>query len=216
MKNKTIGYLRVSTEKQDTQKWEHEIKKYCQYKELDNLEFVHEKVSGMKKWQERLLHNILDDDDVKNIVVPELSRIGRTAIQIYQVVEKTREKGINIYVIKENFEITEKDDMKTIIMLNTFSMIAEIERQLISERTKEALQERKRQGTKLGRKKGKKVGSKLDRHRLEIIDLLKNKVSKSEIARRYNVSRLTIYNFIDSLTQKEKDEIKQYHINYED
>ena len=192
----TIGYLRVSTTKQNTEKFKKTIKQYCKSKGLLNLSFIEEIISGTIDYKDRVLFDVIEDKKVKSIIVPELSRIGRTARQILKVIEDCRNNHIEIHCIKENLIITDKKDISTMVMIHTFSLMAEIERQLISERTKEALQALKNKGVKLGRKKGVKIGSKLDKDKGNIFLLLEKKVSITQISKNFNVSRQTMYNFI--------------------
>ena len=124
-----------------------------------------------------------------NILVSELSRIGRSMLEIMQVLSLAMEKGIHIYAVKSNWQLDNSIQSK--IMAMFFSMAAEIERDLISKRTKEALRAKKAQGIKLGRPKGTGK-SKLDTFRPEIEGLLANGSTQKSIAERYGTTPVNL------------------------
>lgn len=190
----TTAYLRVSTIDQDIDKNKADILKFANDKHLGHVEFVEEKISGTVDFKERKIAQILNDlekDD--NIIVSELSRLGRSTLQILQILDIARNKNINIYALKGNWQLD--DSMQSKIVSTMFAMLSEIERDLISERTKEALRAKKAMGIKLGRPKGPGK-SKLDIYKEEIEAFLKTGYSKANIARKYNVSRQNLYNWI--------------------
>jgi DNA invertase Pin-like site-specific DNA recombinase len=190
----TISYLRVSTEGQDTEKNKMDVLKLANEKKLGQVEFVEEKVSGKISWKKRKIADIIDNlekDD--NLIVPELSRLGRSMLEIMEILSISTEKQINVFSVKGNWNLDNTIQSKIIAM--AFTMAAEIERELISSRTKEALAAKKAQGIKLGRPKG--IGrSKLDEKRLEIESLLANGSTKRFIARRYDVSEAGLSHFL--------------------
>jgi DNA invertase Pin-like site-specific DNA recombinase len=156
------GYLRVSTVDQDNDKFKNDILSYANDKKLGHVLFVEEKVSGIKNWKERALGKLINqaiENDI--IIVPELSRLARSIPQIYEIIATCQEGNIWLHIIKQNIIINGSNDITTKIMVSTFSLIAELERDFISLRTKEALAQKKKDGVKLGRPKG--IGkSKLD------------------------------------------------------
>jgi DNA invertase Pin-like site-specific DNA recombinase len=163
---KTIAYLRVSTIDQDLEKNKAAILALANAKVLGHVQFVEEKVSGKISWRKRKIADILENSQKgDNIIVSELSRLGRSMLECMEILSIASQKGINIYAIKGNWQLDSSIQSKIIAM--AFSMAAEIERDLISKRTKEALIARKMSGVKLGRPRG--VGkSKLDAYRPEI------------------------------------------------
>jgi len=189
------GYLRVSTLEQDNEKFRYEILNFANRNGLlGGVEFVSEQVSGRKSFRERKLGELINrlrKGDV--LIVPELSRLSRSIREILEILELLREKGVRICILKEGLDLQGKQDMQEKIIVNVLAMLAEFERDLISERTKEALLARKKQGVKLGRPRGFR---KLAGREKEIKQLLEKRVSISAIARILNVNRLTAYRFI--------------------
>jgi len=191
---RTIGYIRVSTSDQDTEKNKAAILMLANNKGFGTVEFVEEKVSGKISWKERKLKNIIDELGAKDhLIVPELSRLGRSMLEIMEILAIAREKGISIYSVKGGWELN--NSLQSKVMAMAFSIAAEIERDLISSRTKEALKARKAAGVKLGRPKGPGK-SKLDAYREEIVALLKNGSTKSYVARKYETTLPNLYNWL--------------------
>ena len=191
---KTIAYLRVSTVEQDLKKNRHEILELANARGFGPVEFVEEKVSGIKNWKERKVKQVIDElGDGDHLLVPELSRLGRSMLEIMEMLSIAKEKGINIYAVKGGWELNSSIQSKVVAM--AFSIAAEIERDLISKRTKEALRARKAQGIKLGRPKGPGK-SKLDKYREEIVALLKNGSTKTYVAKKYETTLPNLYNWL--------------------
>jgi len=100
-KPKTVSYLRISTVEQDTQKNKMEILKLANEKDFGKVEFIEEKVSGKKNWKERKIKTIIDDlAEGDRLIVPELSRLGRSMLEIMEILSIARQKGIWIYAVK--------------------------------------------------------------------------------------------------------------------
>lgn len=195
---KTYGYLRVSTLEQDNEKFKDAILRYVHEKQLGQVKFIDEKVSGTKKLQERELGKLVDEVESGDIIiVNELSRISRSITGIYQFIQICQEKGVDVHALKQNMIIKADNDLTTKIMLNTFSLISEIERDFISIRTKEALAARKASGVKLGRKKGVIGKSKLDKYKEEIWGLRALGLSYAKIGKKYGANAQTVKNWID-------------------
>jgi DNA invertase Pin-like site-specific DNA recombinase len=192
--NRTIGYLRVSTDQQDLEKNKSDILNLANSKRLGHVEFVAEKVSGTKNWKERKLgeaFSALNSGDT--IIVSELSRLGRSTLQILEIMKEAREREIAVHAVKGGWTLN--GSMESKIVLTMLAMMAEIERDLISERTKEGLRAARLKGVKLGRPKGP-GRSKLDAHKPEIIALLRNGSTKTFIATRYSTSLANLHNWL--------------------
>lgn len=190
---RTIGYLRVSTADQDLEKNKADILKLANEKQLGNVEWIEEKISGTKDWRKRELgaaFNTLREGDT--VIVSELSRLGRSTLQILEIMQQAKEKSIAVHAVKGAWSLN--GSMESKIVLTMLAMIAEIERDLISERTKEGLRARKAAGVKLGRPKGPGK-SKLDQHKEEIIALLNNGSTKTFVAKRYGCSVPNLFNW---------------------
>lgn len=190
----TIAYLRVSTIDQDLDKNRATILHLANEKGLGQVQFVEERVSGKVSWHKRKIADIIDNlahDD--NLIVSELSRLGRSMLECMEILSIAAQKGINIYAVKGNWHLDKSIQSKIIAM--AFSMAAEIEHDLISKRTTEALQAKKAAGKPLGRPKGPGK-SKLDRYREEIEALLKNGSTKTFISTRYGTTPANLHNWL--------------------
>ncbi|WP_306547612.1 recombinase family protein [Desulfobulbus sp.] len=196
---RTIGYLRVSTAEQDLEKNKADIALLANEKNLGRVEWVEEKISGVKDWKKRKFGEVfgtLKKGDA--VIVSELSRLGRSTLQILEIMQLAKEKGVAVHAVKGGWSLN--GSMESKIVLTMLAMIAEIERDLISERTKEGLRARKAAGAVLGRPKGPGK-SKLDQHKEEILALLKNGSTKTFVAKKYETSLPNLYNW---LKMKEK------------
>lgn len=191
---KTIAYLRVSTIDQDIDKNKAAILALANSKVLGHVHFVEEKVSGKVSWRKRKIAEILDTAEKgDNIIVSELSRLGRSMLECMEILSIATQKGINIYAVKGDWQLNNSIQSKIIAM--AFSMASEIERDLISKRTREALMVKKQNGMKLGRPKG--VGkSKLDIFRVEIEALIKNGSTQKFIANRYHTTEANFHHWL--------------------
>jgi DNA invertase Pin-like site-specific DNA recombinase len=194
MENKTIAYLRVSTIEQDLEKNKADILNFANNKDFGKVKFVEEKVSGMKNWKNRKIKQVIDDLSTGDrLIVPEFSRLGRSMLEIMEMLSILKDKEVNVYAVKGEWELN--GSLQSKIMAMVFSIASEIERDLISKRTKEALRARKVAGVKLGRPRG--VGkSKLDVFKEEIVALLRNGSSKKFVADRYGTSQVNLYNWL--------------------
>ena len=194
VKNKTYAYLRVSMFEQDNEKNKADILKFANDRDFSKVHFVEEKVSGIKSWKERKIKNIIDElGNEDRLIVPELSRLGRSMLEIMEIMAVAKEKGIAIYDVKNGWSLNGSIESKVMAMV--FSIAAEIERNLISKRTIEGLKAARAKGKLLGRPKG--VGkSKLDVHKDEIIALIKTGSTQVYIAKKYKTSQPNLYNWI--------------------
>jgi DNA invertase Pin-like site-specific DNA recombinase len=188
---KTIGYLRVSTAEQDLEKNKMDILKLAHNKDLGKVKFVEECVSGKVSWKQRKIAEVVEElKKGDHIIISELSRLGRSMLECMEILSIALQKGVNIYAIKGDWKLDGTLQSKIVAM--AFSMAAEIERDLISQRTKEALRARKASGKPLGRPEGTGK-SKLDHFQPEIEALLKTGSTKRYIAKRFNTSEGNLY-----------------------
>ncbi len=190
----TIAYLRVSTIDQDIEKNKAQILKLANDKDLGQVNFIEEKASGKISWRKRKIADVLEDlQDGDNILISELSRLGRSMLECMEILSIATQKGINVYAVKGSWQLDHSIQSKIVAM--AFSMAAEIERDLISKRTKEALMAKKAAGVKLGRPKGSGK-SKLDKYRPEIEALLANGSSQKFIANRYGTTEVNLHHWM--------------------
>lgn len=190
------GYVRVSTDKQTVENQRHEIERFCVKNGLTIGHWIEETTSGSALPQSRLLGSLLDSlqkDDL--IVCSELSRLGRSIFMIMSILNELMLCGARVWTIKDNYRLG--DSIQSKVLAFAFGLSAEIERELISQRTKEALRRKRLQGIKLGRPSGKKsLRVKLSGRENEIQELLGKQVSKSAIARICGVNRKTLEMFV--------------------
>lgn len=190
------GYIRVSTEKQTVENQKIEIKSYCKERRLRNIKWVAETVSGTKKPEKRKLGELLEKSEKGDIIViAEISRLGRSLIMILNILQQFLEKGVEVRAIKEGYELG--DNIQSKVLAFAFGLSAEIERQLISERTKAGLIRAEKMGKHIGRPKGRKPkhyklsgkGAYIKR------ELLKGR-SKTNLAYELKVTRTTLCRFV--------------------
>ncbi len=191
---KTTAYLRISTSDQDIEKNKSDILKLANEKRLGYVEFIEEQISGKVSWKKRKIFAIIDEAQKNDVlIVSELSRLGRSMLEIMEILSIATEKQLKIYSVKGDWHLDGSIQSKVMAMV--FSMASEIERDLISIRTKEALRFKKENGIKLGRPKGPGK-SKLDIYRPEIEALLANGSTQKFIANRYNTTEANLYNWM--------------------
>jgi DNA invertase Pin-like site-specific DNA recombinase len=194
---KTLAYLRVSTDKQDLKNQKLEILDYARKHELKVEDFIEIEMSSRKTPKQRRIDELLSALNKGDLlIVSELSRLGRSVGQVVTLVDKLIKSKIRIIAIKEGIDIDGKKSMQTKVMVTMFTLFAEIERDLISERTKQGLRAARAKGKLLGRPKGSFGKNKLDGKEQFILDELKYGVAKSAIARKLGVSRTSLVNFI--------------------
>ena len=194
---RTIAYLRVSTGGQDLGYQKLAILEYARQHRMtvDDVVEVHASTRRVSQRAHVLaLIDTLSSGD--RLIVSELSRLGRSLGQILQIVDHLVQKGVRLVAIKEAIRLEGKQTLQTKAMLTLFGLFAEIERDLIAERTTEGLIAAKAQGKRLGRPKGALGKSKLDGKEQEIQLLLRKHVSKASIARIVEVSPTTLQHFI--------------------
>lgn len=196
------GYLRVSTDTQTVENQRYEINKFATFKELKVDKFIEETISGGKAVNKRKLGKLLKTMKKGDVLITtEISRLGRSLYMIMDILNLCMEKGVLILTIKDNFHLG--DDIESKVLAFAFSLSAEIERRLISQRTKEALERIKREGRKLGRPKGrqnkvKKLDGKMD----IVLNMFLQGFPITQIAKKCGVHPNTLYKLnLKSLSQ---------------
>jgi len=190
------GYIRVSTEHQDKEIQKDVLLRYAQEKKILIDTFFEADASSQTNFKKRVLTELIDSlTEGDQVIVTELSRLGRSVSEVTQLVNQMIEKKVRLTSLKENIDINGPHSMSSKMMVTMISLFAELERDLISQRTKEALATKKKNGARLGRPKGPGK-SKLDEHRKEIEKLLQKKVSISSIAKILGVNYSTLYVYI--------------------
>ena len=191
---RTIAYLRVSTSDQDVDKNKAAILLLAHRKDLGHVHFVEETVSGRVPWRQRRLATILEDlRPGDTLVVSELSRLGRSMLECMEIWAIATQKGLTLHTVKGEWQLD--SSLQSKIMAMVFAMAAEIERDLISQRTTEALRVKKAAGAQLGRPRGPGK-SKLDRYQPEIEGLLANGATQRFIVRRYKTTDANLHNWL--------------------
>lgn len=185
----TYAYIRVSTDHQNIENQKHEILEYCKYNHIHVDQWVIDVMSGIKKPEQRNLgKEIMNNCKPGDLVLcTELSRLGRSFFMIMTTLNFFLESKVSVHTIKDKFNLS--DDLQSKVISFAFGLAAEIERQLISQRTKTALQRAKEQGIHVGRHKGRKSSYyKLDSKELIILQRLSKGATKTEIAEELNVN----------------------------
>ena len=190
------GYIRVSTDRQTVENQRFEINQFCEKNTLIVDKWIEETISGTKNLQDRKLGKLLKrmkKDDI--LICSELSRLGRNLLMIMGILNECMNREIQVWTIKDNYRLG--NDINSKVLAFAFGLSAEIERNLISQRTKEALARKRAEGVILGRPKGSKSSkTKLTGQEKKIQELLDKRVSYSAIARILGVHRLTVSAFV--------------------
>lgn len=196
------GYIRVSTDKQTVENQRFEINNFCKRQGIHVQEWIEETISGTKAVEKRRLGKLLrrlQKDDI--LICSELSRLGRSLFMIMDVLSACMKKKIQLWTIKDNYRLG--SDISSKVLAFAFGLSAEIERNLISQRTKEALARAKAEGKHIGRIQGSKnKRNKLTGKEKKIQQLINKGYSKSKVAKILKVHRVTLYRFMETLPHK--------------
>lgn len=190
------GYIRVSTDKQTVENQRYEINRFCINEEMIVDKWIKETISGTKAIEDRQLGELLKIMKAGDVLVcTELSRLGRNLLMIMGVLNECMNRDIQVWTIKDNYRLG--NDINSKVLAFAFGLSAEIERNLISQRTKEALARKRAEGVILGRPKGSKSKKvKLSGREKQIQELLDKNISYSAIGRLLSVHRLTVSKFV--------------------
>ncbi len=198
------GYIRVSSDKQTVENQRFEINKFVEKEKMHIDGWIEETISGTKNYNKRQLGKLLkrvQKDDL--IICAELSRLGRNLFMIMEILNICMTKECRVWTIKDNYRLGE--DIQSKVLAFAFGLSAEIERNLISQRTKEALARKKAEGVVLGRPKGRKTEEckyKLFSKRTLILELINAGVSQRKIAKICKVDRNTLGRYIHTFLKE--------------
>jgi DNA invertase Pin-like site-specific DNA recombinase len=197
------GYIRVSTDRQTVDNQRFEIERFCLKNSIIIDQWIEETISGTQLPEKRLLGSLLAEAKTGDLIVcSELSRLGRNLFMIMSILNHFMINGVKIWTIKDNYRLG--DSIQAKILAFAFGLSAEIERDLISQRTKEALARKRSEGFTLGRPLGSKSDRlKLSGHEAEIQSLINENISKSAIARRFGVCRKTVISFLKNIKNRQ-------------
>ena len=192
------GYIRVSTDKQTVENQRFEITRFCDGQGMNIDGWIEETISGTKDYDKRKLGDLLSAVNAGDLIIcAELSRLGRNLFMIMEILHICMKKECRVWTVKDNYRLG--DDVQSKVLAFAFGLSAEIERNLISQRTKEALDRKRAEGVKLGRPKGAlsktvKLTGKEDAIRI----LRAEGTSWAQIARLLHVDRSTLVRFVRS------------------
>ena len=198
----TYGYVRVSTDRQTVENQRFEIARFAARGGIRVDGWIEETASGTISWSKRGLGRLLErvrEGDL--IVCAELSRLGRSLFMIMEILNFCLNRGCRVWSVKDGYRLG--DDIQSKVLAFAFGLSAEIERNLISQRTREALARKKAEGATLGRPAGRRAAPNplCERNAAWIRERLRGGASKSEIARDLGIARGTLYRF---LAQRQK------------
>jgi len=190
------GYIRVSTDKQTVDNQRYEIERFCSKNRIKIEQWIEETISGNKSPEKRLLGSLLAEVKAGDMIIcSELSRLGRSLFMIMSILNHLMLRDVRVWTIKDNYRLG--DNIQAKVLAFAFGLSAEIERDLISQRTREALLRKRSEGKVLGRPSGRKSARvKLSGREDEIFALLNRNFSKSAISRIYGVNRMTVVTFL--------------------
>ena len=188
------AYIRCSTDHQNTLNQKFEIEKFSASQNLFIDMWEEEILSATTDFKKRKLYKLLCRLKKGDILIStELSRLGRNLLQVMSILHNCMNRGCQVWTIKENYRLGA--DIQSKVLAFAFSLAAEIERNLISQRTKESLHRVKAEGRHLGRPFGFKY-QKLEKHAEQVYQMHDNLVTKAKIARTFGVSWITVHRFL--------------------
>lgn len=190
------GYIRVSTDRQTMENQRFELNAFCDRNVMVIDRWIEEIISGVKDVEDRRLGQFLKKMKKEDVLVcTELSRLGRNLLMIMGILNECMKRGVQVWTTKDSYRLGK--DINSKVLAFAFGLSAEIERNLISQRTREALARKRSEGVVLGRPKGSKSSlKKLSGRETEIYRFLASKVSVSKISRRLGVHRTTVSAFL--------------------
>ena len=199
----TYGYIRVSTDKQTVENQRFEISAYCEKENFRVDGWIEETISGTKNYNKRALGKLLKQVKKGDLIIcAELSRLGRNLFMIMEILNICMRKDCRVWTIKEGYRLG--DDIQSKVLAFAFGLSAEIERNLISQRTKEALARKRAEGVVLGRPRGRRSAQdkyKLNGKESKIQEMLAAGISKRKIAETCKVDRNTLALYIRRFMQ---------------
>lgn len=190
------GYVRVSTDRQTVENQRFEIERFAQKQQLQIDGWIEETISGTKNYTKRELGRLLKKVRKGDLIIcAELSRLGRSIFMIMEILNICMNKECRVWTIKDGYRLG--DDIQSKVLAFAFGLSAEIERNLISQRTKEALARKKAEGVVLGRPKGSFVpNANCEKNCERIREMISLGVPKTDIAKNLHVARGTLYRFL--------------------
>lgn len=190
------GYIRVSTDKQTVENQRFEISNFAAQESIVIDDWIEETISGTKDYDKRKLGALLHNAQAGDLILcSELSRLGRSLFMIMEILSFCMEHDVKVWTVKDGYRLG--DDIQSKVLAFAFGLSAEIERNLISQRTKEALDRKRAEGVKLGRKPGSRNKTvKLQKDEAAIRSLLSHGCNYSQIARLLQVDRTTLMRYI--------------------
>lgn len=197
----TYGYVRVSTQEQSYEYQKNRILHFSNEKRLGNVTFVEDVVSGAKNWRHRAIGSLVEQMQPNDIlIVNEFSRLGRSLLDILEILKILKEKEVDVYIVRENMKLS--DDLNSKVMVFMFSLVSEIERDLIRSRVKEGVANKRKNNPNWGRIKGKLYTSKLDTKKDKIIELLSLGISYKAISKLLDINYQTLCSYIKTRNLK--------------
>lgn len=195
------GYIRVSSDKQTVENQRFEILNFAKVQGLEIDGWIEETISGMKNYDKRQLGKLLSKVGKGDLIIcSELSRLGRNLFMIMEILNHCMEKECRVWTIKDQYRLG--DDIQSKVLAFAFGLSAEIERDLISQRTKEALARKKAEGVVLGRPKGSRSKKlKLSGKEEKILQMREKGCSYCKIAKKYHVHSTTVKTFIERIEE---------------
>ena len=194
-----IGYIRVSSNKQTVQHQHYEIEQFAEHNNITVDKWIEETISSRKALNKRQLGQLLDElQDGDILIAAEISRLGRSLLEVMHILETCLNKNCQVWTLKENYRLG--NDIPSKVMAFAFGLSAEIERNLISQRTKASLESVKASGKRLGRPfaaQSRKL--KLSRNTKKVKELLDMGLTKYRIAKIMGVKHTTLSRFIDRM-----------------
>lgn len=192
------GYCRVSTQHQTEENQHFVIENFAKNNNLNIDVWVEEKISTGKKLDDRKLGALLKNLKTGDILITtEISRLGRSLLEVMGILQHCLEQGCQIWTLKENFRLG--TDIQSKVLAFAFGLSAELSKQLLQERVRESLARLKANGKKLGRPIGAHSKMlKLGRNKKRINNLITRGISKNEIAKLMGVHKTTLYKYLNT------------------